>query len=299
MNSEKTIKSLIFSILSNFFLALIKFLAGFFGHSQALIADAIESISDVFSSIMIAVGLKFSQKPADENHPYGHGKIEPLLTFITAGILIISAVFIGYENILNIKNQNVTTPKIWTLAVLFIIIVWKEISFRIMLKNSQQTNSSALLVDAWHHRADAISSLAAFVGIFLAIFFNNTLKNADSWAAMIASVIILYNAYKIIRTAFGEIMDEDTHTDLNEQIRQFSIKIEGIIGVEKCFIRKVGTFFCVDMHIVVNGNISVKQGHDIAHELQNKLKKEMPYLRNILIHIEPDFKDFNPQIQNR
>jgi cation diffusion facilitator family transporter len=171
MTSEKTaIKATYFSIVGNTCLAIIKGLAGFFGNSYALIADAIESTTDIFSSFLVLFGIKYSNKPADENHPYGHGRAEPLITFLVVGFLITSAMIIAYKSIVNISTPH-NLPKPWTLIVLGIIIFWKEFSFRLVIKRSIQTNSSSLKADAWHHRSDAITSIAAFVGISIALFF--------------------------------------------------------------------------------------------------------------------------------
>ncbi len=287
MKENIAIKTTYFSILGNLGLALIKALTGIFGHSYALIADAIESVTDVFSSFLVLIGLKYAKKPADENHPYGHGKIEPLITFIVVGLLIISAGIIAYQSIQNIQTPH-QLPEKWTLIVLGIIILWKEISYQIILKKSELTNSTSLKADAWHHRADAISSVAAFVGILVALLLGEGYETADDWAALLASGIILFNAYNIFRPALGEIMDEDMHNDLSDEIRKISLKVEGIIQIEKCYVRKVGMNYCVDLHAIVNGNISVREGHDLAHKLKDTLRSEIHSLVWILIHIEPD-----------
>lgn len=287
MKENIAIKTTYFSILGNLGLALIKALTGIFGHSYALIADAIESVTDVFSSFLVLIGLKYAKKPADENHPYGHGKIEPLITFIVVGLLIISAGIIAYQSIQNIQTPH-QLPEKWTLIVLGIIILWKEISYQIILKKSELTNSTSLKADAWHHRADAISSVAAFVGILAALLLGEGYETADDWAALLASGIILFNAYNIFRPALGEIMDEDMHNDLSDEIRKISLKVEGIIQIEKCYVRKVGMNYCVDLHAIVNGNISVREGHDLAHKLKDTLRSEIHSLVWILIHIEPD-----------
>ena len=170
-DSEKTaIRTTYFSIAGNTLLALIKWLAGFFGNSYGLIPDAIESTTDIFSSLIVLLGLKFANRPADKNHPYGHGKIEPLVTFLVVGFLIISAAIIAHESIANIQVPH-DPPKPFTLYILGAILIWKEASFRIVLKRSKETNSSALKADAWHHRSDAITSVAAFIGISIALFF--------------------------------------------------------------------------------------------------------------------------------
>lgn len=288
MNSEETaIKATYFSIISNFVLALAKGLAGFFGNSYALIADAIESTTDVFSSLLVLFGIKYSNKPADKNHPYGHGRAEPLITFLVVGFLITSATIIAYESIANIAIPH-ALPQPWTLLILGVIILWKEFSYRLVLQRSKQINSSSLKADAWHHRSDAITSIAAFIGISIALLFGKGYESADDWAALFASGFILYNSYLIFRPALGEIMDEHLHDDLITEIRQISITVDGIIATEKCFIRKSGMKYHVDLHAVVDAKISVKEGHELAHKLKNQLRITLSELGHVLIHIEPN-----------
>jgi cation diffusion facilitator family transporter len=281
------IKATYFSIIGNAALALIKGLAGFFGNSYALIADAIESTTDIFASFLVLFGIKYSNKPADENHPYGHGRAEPLITFLVVGFLITSATIIAYESILNISTPH-DLPKSWTLYVLGAIIIWKEYSFQVVMKRSKETNSSSLKADAWHHRSDAITSVAAFVGISIALFLGKGYESADDWAALFASGFILYNSFLIFRPALGEIMDEHLYDDLIDTIRLVAKEVEGIIDTEKCFIRKSGMKYHVDLHARVKATISVKEGHDLAHKLKDTLRAEIPELGHVLIHIEPD-----------
>jgi cation diffusion facilitator family transporter len=286
-NEQKAIKATYFSIVGNTSLAIVKGLAGFFGNSYALVADAIESTTDIFASLLVLFGIKYSNRPADENHPYGHGRAEPLITFLVVGFLITSATIIGYESIINIQTDH-ELPKSWTLYVLGAIILWKEYSFRLVMKRSKETNSSSLKADAWHHRSDALTSIAAFVGISIALFFGKGYESADDWAALFASFFILYNSYLIFRPALGEIMDEHLYDDLVEEIRQVSHQVEGVIDTEKCFIRKAGMKYHVDLHARVSGKISVIEGHDISHRLKDTLREEIPELGHVLIHIEPN-----------
>ena len=286
-HEQIAIKATYFSIIGNTALAIIKGLAGFFGNSYALIADAIESTTDIFSSFLVLFGIKYANKPEDENHPYGHGRAEPLITFLVVGFLITSATIIAYESIQNINTPH-ELPKIWTLFVLAPLIIWKEISFRLVMKKAKVTNSSSLKADAWHHRSDAITSVAAFIGISIALFFGKGYETADDWAALFASGFILYNSYLIFRPALGEIMDEHLYDDLVEKIRQVSLTVEGIIDTEKCFIRKAGMKYHVDLHAIVDGNSTVKEGHDLAHKLKDTLRTEIMELGHVLIHIEPN-----------
>ncbi len=284
---QQAVEATYFSIIGNTCLAIIKGLAGFFGNSYALIADAIESTTDIFASFLVLFGIKYSNRPADENHPYGHGRAEPLITFLVVGFLITSATIIAYESILNIQRPH-DLPKLWTLFVLAPLIIWKEYSFQVVMKRSIETNSSSLKADAWHHRSDAITSVAAFIGISVALFLGKGYESADDWAALFASCFIFYNSYLIFRPALGEIMDEHLYDDLIEHIRIVAAKVEGIIDTEKCFIRKSGMKYHVDLHAIVSAEISVKQGHQLAHILKDTLRKEIPELGHVLIHVEPD-----------
>jgi len=285
-NEQSAIRTTYFSIVGNTCLAIIKGITGVFGNSYALIADAIESTTDIFASILVLLGFKYAERPADENHPYGHGKIEPLITFAIAAFLVISATIIAIESIQNIQTPH-QLPKSWTLIVLGLIIVWKEISYRVVIQKSKAINSSSLKADAWHHRSDAITSIMAFIGISIALLMGKGYETADDWAALFASFFIVYNSYLILRPALGEIMDEQLYDQLILEIRNQSLKVQGVVGTEKCFIRKAGMKFNVDLHAMVDGKISVKEGHDIAHRLKDALRTEIPNLGHVLIHVEP------------
>src|SRR6188474_879482 len=188
-NEQKAIRTTWYSMGSNALLAIIKWVTGYFGNSYALIADAIESTTDFFASFLVLFGLKYASRPADKNHPYGHGRAEPLITFLIVGFLITSATVIAYESILNIRTPH-ELPRPFTLFVLGAIIIWKEISYRVVIQRSKETNSSSLKADAWHHRSDAITSIAAFVGISVALFFGEGYEAADDWAALFAAGFI-------------------------------------------------------------------------------------------------------------
>ncbi len=280
------VRTVIFSILGNAVLAGIKFLAGIFGNSYALIADGIESTVDIFSSFLVLLGLKYAERPADDNHPYGHGKAEPLITFLVVVFLVVSAFLIGWQSIQNIQTPH-ALPESWTLWVLAGIIIWKEISYQVVMSRSKKLKSSSLKAEAWHHRADAITSIAAFVGISIAIFGGEGFEAADDYAALVACGFILYNCYGIFRPALSEVMDENNFAELTEEIREISLKVEGVEATEKCFIRKAGMKYHVDLHAHVQGDLTVTEGHHIAHQLKDTLIKKIPQLGNVLIHIEP------------
>jgi cation diffusion facilitator family transporter len=280
------IRTVIFSMLGNVALAAIKFLAGIFGNSYALIADGIESTVDIFSSVLVLLGLKYAERPADENHPYGHGKAEPLITFLVVAFLIISAFTIAWQAVVNIQTPH-ELPESWTLLVLGGIIIWKEISYQVVMSRSKKLKSSSLKAEAWHHRSDAITSIAAFVGISIALFGGEGFEVADDYAALIACAFILYNCYGIFRPALGEVMDENNFDKLTEEIRMVSLEVDGVEGTEKCFIRKAGMKYHVDLHAHVRGDLTVTEGHHISHQLKDTLRRKIPQLGHVLIHIEP------------
>ena len=286
-NKEKAISITYLSIFGNAALAIVKGIVGVFGNSYALVADAIESTSDVFSSILVLVGLKYAAKPADENHPYGHGKAEPLITFVVVAFLIASAVIIAYTSILNIRTPH-ELPETYTLVVLAIIILIKEGFYRIVVKKGEEINSTSVKADAWHHRSDAITSFTAFVGISIALWLGDGYESADDWAALLASGFIVFNAFLIFRPALSEIMDEHVYDDMVAEIRAVAHSVDGVEGTEKCFVRKAGLDFLVDLHLIVDGQQSVHAGHEIAHRVKTKLLEEFPEIANVLIHVEPD-----------
>ena len=275
-----------FSILSSIILASIKGVAGILGNSYALIADAIESTADVFASLLVLFGIKYAHKPADEDHPYGHGKAEALVTIFVVVILLGSAAFIAYQSIHNIRTPH-ESPKAWTLIVLAGIIIWKETSYQIVIRKGRKLNSSALMADAWHHRSDAITSITAFIGITISLFMGPGFESADDWAALFASVLIVYNSYKIFRPALSEVMDETLFPEVEEKIRKVALSVPGIMDTEKCFIRKSGTKYHVELHTIVDENMTVRVSHDLGHVLKDTLNEKIPELGYIIIHIEP------------
>jgi cation diffusion facilitator family transporter len=285
-NEKKAIGSTYISILGNTGIALVKWITGYLGNSYGLIADAIESTGDIFSSFLTLFGIKYSSKPADENHPYGHGKAEPIITFVVVGFLITSATIIVYESIVNIRTPH-ELPSKFTLLVLGPIIIIKEIFYRFVKKRSETTKSSLLKADAWHHRSDAITSLAVFIGISIALIMGKGYETADDWAALLAGMVIYYNSFLIFRPALGEIMDEHFYDDLILEIRKTASTVNGIVATEKCYVRKSGLMYHVDLHAIVNADITVRQGHEIAHRLADKLKVELPQIMDVLVHIEP------------
>jgi len=292
--SKKGIRTIFFGIASNIVLATIKGIAGFFGNSYALIADAIESTSDIFTSIGIFIGLRIASKPADKNHPYGHGKAEPMAAVVVALALLISASVIAVQSIKEIHTPH-HAPAQFTLWVLAIVIVLKEILFRYIIKIGKATSSIAIKTDAWHHRSDAITSAAAFIGISIALIGGNGYESADDFAALLASGIIFFNAYRLLKPAIGELMDESPSDGMDVFARKTAMSVDGVMALDKCFVRKIGFDYYVDLHVVVDGKISVSKGHKISHKVKEIIRNSNPRIANVLVHIEPFLKKKNLQ----
>lgn len=290
MKKDEAQKTVVFSLLMNTFLAAAKFTVGILGNSFAVIADAIESTADIFSSFVVFLGFKFSTKPSDEKHPYGHGKIEPLITFIVVAFLAFSSFIIAMEAIENIRTPH-EMPKSFTLFFLAGVIIFKELSFQYVSRKGQKLNSTSIKADAWHHRSDAITSVAAFIGICIALIAGKGWENADDWAALVASGLILYNAYLIFRPALGELLDEQKYDDLIQEIKAAAQNVEGVGNTEKCYVRKFGMSYFVDIHVRVDRHISVEAGHDIAHDLKNHLVDTFPSIEGVMTHVEPMIED--------
>jgi cation diffusion facilitator family transporter len=178
-------------------------------------------------------------------------------------------------------------PQYWTLFVIAPLIIWKEVSYKIVSRKATETNSTVLKAEAWHHRSDAISSIAAFVGISIALYFGKGFEVADDWAALIAAALIYYNSFLIFRPALAEVMDEHLYDDLVTDIRNIATQVPGILSTEKCMVRKAGMQYHIDLHAEVDGTISVTKGHHLAHLLKDKIIEQLPQVADVLVHIEP------------
>lgn len=282
----KGIRSTILGIFISLALAIIKGITGILGHSYALIADAIESTADVFTSGILLIGLRTSLKPPDKEHPYGHGKAESLAALVISLGLLAAAGIIIRESIVNIMTPH-RNPAAYTLIVLVLVIVIKEVLSRYVSKVGAETNSHGVKADAFHHRSDAITSAAAFIGISIALIGGKGYQNADDYAALIASSIILINAYKIAKPAIDELMDASADEEMIIHIKKSANAVPGVIEIEKTFVRKSGSSFLVDIHVIVMGTLSVAEGHKIAHDVKDTIIENQPRVKDVLVHIEP------------
>ena len=272
-------------LLVNAALAIVKLVAGLLGHSYALVADAVESMADIFGSLVVWSGLRIGALPADRDHPYGHGKAEPLAALIVALLLVAAAIGIAVQAVREILSPHYM-PAAYTLWVLLSVVAVKEGLFRIVRRVAGEVKSSAVLLDAWHHRSDAITSAAAAVGISIALIGGQPYAPADDWAALFASSVILFNAYRLSKPPLQELMDAEP-SEIIQQVRSVASAVPGVAGVEKVFARKSGMRYWVDMHVEVDPEISVRRAHGIAHQVKDAVRARLPTVTDVLIHIEP------------
>ncbi|MEI8096066.1 MAG: cation diffusion facilitator family transporter [Spirochaetales bacterium] len=284
--ANRGLKTTLLGILINLVLALTKGIAGFLGNSFALIADAIESSSDIFSSIAVYIGLKFSSIPKDENHPYGHGKAEPIAALVVTLALFGAALLIIVNSLQEIVKPH-HAPEPFTLIVLVGVVITKELLFRFVSKVGKEVGSTAVKTDAWHHRSDALTSAAAFVGISVALLGGAGWESADDWAALVASAIIILNAVLLFVPAFNEIMDAKPAGDYDDKVRALALSVPGVADTDKCHVRKMGLEFVVDLQIRVDGNLTVTAGHEISHRVKDALLASPLGISNAWIHVEP------------
>ncbi|UCD76500.1 MAG: cation transporter [Phycisphaerales bacterium] len=281
----RNLRIALLGLLVNLTLAIIKLLAGLLGNSYALIADAVESMADIFGSVVVWGGIRIARQPPDEKHPYGHGKAEALAALVVGMMLVGAAIGIAVEAVRDV-SQRQESPAAFTLWVLLAVVAVKETMYRIGRRAEKKTGSSAIGADAWHHRSDAITSVAAAIGITIALIGGEGYEAADNWAAIFASAIILFNAVRIMRPPLSELMDAE-QGDIAEQARRIAVAVKDVGDVEKVCARKSGTSYWVDMHIEVEPAMSVNDAHDLAHRVKDAVRKKMPEVEDVLVHIEP------------
>lgn len=273
-------------VLVNVVLMTVKIVVGIIGNSYALIADGIESAGDIFSSIITWVGFQLSLRPADETHPFGHGKFESLAGMFSGCALIVAAVVIAWHSILEILTPH-HAPAWFTLPVLLGVVAIKLLLARKVEAIGIEMDSRALEGDAWHHWSDAITSGAAAVGISIALIGGPGWEMADDYAALFACVIIVANGSLILKGATHEMLDGNVPAETRQRIESHAAEVAGVERIEKCRIRKSGTGILAEMHVWVDGDVSVREGHRIAHAVKDHLKAEMPRILDVVIHIEP------------
>ena len=283
---QRSLRATFLGMAVNITFAVVKLCAGIVGHSHALIADAVESFADIFSSIIVWRGLVVAAAPPDEDHPYGHGKAEPIAAAIISAMLLGAALWIAIEAFIGLHEPHLP-PAPFTLIVLLVVITVKELLYRFVAREGSAVNSSTMKADAWHHRSDAITSVAAGIGISVALIGGPGYEMADDVAAIAAAAVIAWNGWNLLRPALNELMDTAPSREIVDQIRKIATETADVAGVEKCIVRKAGYQYFVDMHVEVDPMMTVKHSHEIAHAVKNRIRAELPSVCDVLVHIEP------------
>ena len=286
-NKEKEIKKVtVVGIIVNIFLSLSKLIIGYFGNSQALIADGVHSFSDLATDLSIIFGVKYWLAPADKEHQYGHRKLELLVTIFISIMLACVGIGIFTEAILALKNNSMKIPSFIAFICALLSIISKEWLYRYTVKKANLLKSPAVKANAWHHRSDAISSLPVAVVIIVASAFPKLIW-LDAIGAVIVSIFIIYPSYKIFKKAILNILDESVDSETLSKIEQITLQTKDVKEVHDIRTRKAGETFFVDMHILVDGHISVREGHDISEAVKTNLMKSNEDILDVLIHLEP------------
>ena len=271
-------------------LAVIKITAGFAGNSFALVADGVESVLDLLGSVLVWSGLRLSSEPQTPEFPYGRGKAEPLAAMVIATILLAAALGIAYGAVHEILTPH-SPPAAFTLWVLLGVVVTKETVFRYLTREGTGVGSQAMVADAWHHRSDALTSVAAFVGISLALALGEGWASADDWAALVACGIIGWNGVRLMRSGLRELLDAAAPEAVRDRVRAIAAAVPDVHGIDEVRVRRSGLVYLVDIHVEVDGDMTVHRGHEIGHEVKDRLiGSELPIL-DVLVHIEPPWPD--------
>lgn len=271
---------------TNALLAGTKLTAGILGNSYALVADAIESFADIAGSVIVWRGLVVAEKPADADHPYGHGKAETLAAAAVSLMLLGAAALIIYKSAREIVVPH-HMPAPYTLIVLLGVVLIKEGLYRFVGRVGMEVESPAVTADAWHHRSDAITSAAAALGIGAALLGGPGYEQADDWAAIFAGGVIAFNGWRLLRPTLQELMDAEPAGDVTGQARAIALGVAGVRGVEKCLARKMGYGYWLDMHVEVDSNLTVAKAHTLAHDVKDAIRAALPRVNEVSIHIEP------------
>jgi cation diffusion facilitator family transporter len=284
---ERSIRWAQAGLLTNACLVFVKLFAGIIGHSNALIADAVESSADIFSSLIVWMGLSIAGRPPDEDHPYGHGKAEPLAAAVVSLMLLGAAVAIAIIAIRDIRTPH-HLPSPFTLFVAAGVIIVKEILYRRVSRVSREVGGTAIQADAWHHRSDAISSLAAFIGISIALWRGPGWEAADDWAALVAALVVAVNGVRTLRPAIAGLMDEAPDRSVKERVLQAASDADGVRSVETLNVRGSGLGFYVDVHVKADPTLSLEAAHEIAARVKYAILGAVPSVVGVLVHMEPD-----------
>lgn len=273
-------------LIINALLMVVKLVAGIVGNSYALVADAVESSTDILSSLIVWGGLQIASRPADETHPYGHGKAETLAAAAVSLMLMGAAISITIAAVREILTPHYQ-PALFTLFVAGGVVIIKEVLFRTVLQVGEETESGAVQADAWHHRSDAISSGAAFIGIALAIWGGRGWESADDWAALVAAAVIFVNGIRLLMPSLHALMDRQVDAELLEAIDAAARSIPGVHHTEKLRVRRHGMEYYVDLHVQADPELTLHEAHVISGKVKSAIRAAVPAVQDALIHMEP------------
>ena len=288
MNNKKEImKITLWGLVLNVFISIIKFVLGFLGNSQAVVADAVHSFSDTSTDLVILLGVKYWTAPPDDNHPYGHQKIESFVTIIIGLILLTAACGIGYNAIATLDHEHTEQLKLFTIIGPIVSIIFKELLFRKTYQVGVKTNSSSVKANAWHHRTDALSSIPVLIAV-VASLINPKLIILDHIGAIIVAAFIIKLAVEIIYKNINELIDTGISEEEYLHISKVISEIECVKGFHKVRSRKLGSSIYLDLHLEVDGDLSVRTGHDITEDVQKALISSNPKIIDVMVHLEPE-----------
>lgn len=292
---RKIYKVTIMGGIANAILLIFKFIAGFLGHSSAMIADAVHSLSDFLTDIVILIFVKISNKPADKNHDYGHGKFETLATFIIGVVLLAVGIMIFWSGaskiFMSIKGIELEQPGMLAFWAAIVSIIVKEAIARYTIINGRRLNSKAVEANAWHHRSDALSSIGAAAGIAGAIFLGPKWRILDPLAAVVVSIFILIMAVKFLVSCISEFMEHSLSEDIENEIINTVMSFEFVKNVHNLRTRKIGNGIAMDMHVVMDGDLTLKKSHQYTKDIENLLRSRFGDKSFIYLHVEPSKKD--------
>jgi cation diffusion facilitator family transporter len=273
-------------LILNLFLAAVKFVVGIIGSSQAVIADAVHSLSDLVTDIAVLVGVKYWSAPPDSCHPYGHQKIESVVTLSVGTILAFTALGLGYNAVLDFNKEVLHNTKLIAVIGPALSLVFKEILYQYTVRIGKKVNSSALIANAWHHRSDALSSIPALSAVIIASIYPK-FAFLDLIAAIIISVFILNVAWKILKPALSELTDKGLNKEEESKIVEIALKVQGVKEIHRVRSGSISSKIKLDFHLLVEPEITVKEGHDIATEVKKVLLNSGMNIIDVVIHMEP------------
>lgn len=283
---SRVIRAAQVGLVVNAALAIVKLFAGIVGNSYALVADAVESTADIFGSLVVWGGLRVASRDPDEEYPFGYGKAESVAAVIVSMLLLAAAVGIAIEAVREIRTPH-KTPASWTLIILVAVLILKFMMFRRTNAIGEEAGSTAGKADAWHHASDAITSAAAFIGISIALWGGPGWEQADDWAALFASAVIVYNALLLVRPALHDLLDKMPGSEIIEPVRQAAGSVPGVRDIEKLSARKAGLVYYVDIHVQADPDMSLHDSHELGGAVKSSIRAGVPKVAGVLVHMEP------------